>query len=279
LVEILGVRFDELTEAQTVRRILDAIDERRGGVVVTPNLDHLRRCSIDATYRTLVAKADLVVADGMPIVWASRVAGQPLPERVTGADLVASLSAGAAERGRSVFLLGGDPGTAEGAARVLSEGTPRLKVAGTWFPPRGFERDPVESRRLEAAVSAAAPDVVFVGLGSPKQELLIDRIRSLLPAAWWLGVGISFSLLTGEEKRAPAWMRRSGFEWLHRLACEPRRLYRRYLVDGLPFALRLAAWSVRRRFRRRGPAHDGTAAPGGGRDGPVNRCVEGSRPA
>src|SRR6185503_14088249 len=103
----------------------------------------------------------------------------------------------------------------------------------------GFESDPKEMERLAAALSEAAPDIVFVGLGSPKQEKLIGRLRSTLPGAWWLGVGISFSYLTGDVRRAPVWMRRCGLEWFHRLTSEPGRLARRYLVEGIPFGLRL----------------------------------------
>lgn len=248
--EVMGVRFDALTEREAIARILDELDRGRGGSVVTPNVDHLRRCVRDPEYRALVAAADLVVADGMPIVWASRIAGEVLPERVAGSSLVLTLSRTAAERGRSVYLLGGDEGVAEGAARVFASRFPSLRIAGWWYPPFGFESDPGELARMERALAAAAPDIVFVGLGSPRQERLIGRLRPLVPRAWWLGVGISFSFVTGDVPRAPRWMQRAGLEWFHRLASEPRRLFRRYVIDGIPFAVRLLAWSVVRRFRR-----------------------------
>jgi N-acetylglucosaminyldiphosphoundecaprenol N-acetyl-beta-D-mannosaminyltransferase len=102
---------------------------------------------------------------------------------------------------------------------------------------------------MEAALVEAAPDIVFVGLGSPKQERLALRLRTALPATWWIGVGVSFSFVTGAVRRAPKWMQVCGVEWLHRLFSEPRRLARRYLVDGLPFAARLMCWAVARRVR------------------------------
>ncbi len=251
-VDVFGVDVHAMTEPQTVDYVLDSIDAGRGGVLLTPNLDYLRRCVDSPEFRELVAAADVVVADGNPLVWASRIAGDALPGLVAGSNLISSLSDGAARRGRSVFLLGGNAGAAAGAADVLVRRAPTLRVAGTWCPPFGFEDDAAEIRRMSDALLAASPDVVFVGIGSPKTERLIRLFRPLLPGTWWISVGISFSYLTGDVRRAPVWMRRCGLEWLHRLFGEPRRLARRYLVEGIPFALRLTAWAVRRRLGRTG---------------------------
>ena len=258
-VRLLGVRFDAMTETQAIAHVLDELDAGRGGLVVTPNLDHLRRCHRHSDYRAIVGGAQLVVADGVPLLWASRIAGTPLPQVVPGSNLVSSLSAGAAARGRSIFLLGGAAGSADGAARVLVARSPRLRVAGRYCPPHGFEDDPDEMCRIETALLSASPDIAFIGLGSPKQERLALRLRSLLPQTWWLGVGISFSYLAGDVRRAPVWMRRAGLEWAHRLGSEPRRLARRYLVEGISFGLQLAAWSAAQRClgaRRRTPRPD-----------------------
>jgi N-acetylglucosaminyldiphosphoundecaprenol N-acetyl-beta-D-mannosaminyltransferase len=242
-----GVRIHAVTEAQAIAHILDELDAGNGGTVVTPNLDHLRRCRTDVAFASIVAEANLVLADGMPVVWASKVQGTRLPQRVAGSDLISTLSAAAATRGRSIFLLGGMPGHAEGAAKILierSNGT--LNVAGTYCPPVGFENDKAEMARITSMLRESRPDIVYVALGSPKQEFLIDRIWRILPRAWWLGVGISFSFLTGDVKRAPKWMRLTGLEWLHRVYQEPKRLFKRYFVDGVPFAARLminAGWT------------------------------------
>ena len=239
-----GVWLDRITEAQTVEHVLSELDAARGGVVITPNLDIVRQCPIEPDLRQLLAEADLRVADGMTLVWASRLSGQPLPERVCGSNLISSVTAGAALRGRSVFLLGGTPGTAERAAEILKQRHPELHVAGTFCPDFGFERDPQQIAEIVAALDAAQPDIVFVALGFPKAERLIQGLRDNLPRSWWIGVGISFSFLCGDVKRAPRWMQRSGLEWVHRLIQEPRRLARRYIIDGPPFAIRLLAGSI-----------------------------------
>ena len=141
---------------------------------------------------------------------------------------------------RRVFLLGGDPGTADAAADVLRTRYEGLDIVGTHCPPIGFEHHEQKTRRIIESIKQAQPDIVFVALGSPKQEQLIARLRHVMPTAWWVGVGISFSFVCGRVRRAPRWVQRLGLEWLHRLVQEPRRLMRRYLIDGLPFAARLS---------------------------------------
>jgi N-acetylglucosaminyldiphosphoundecaprenol N-acetyl-beta-D-mannosaminyltransferase len=246
------VSLHAITQRECVEAILRALDAGQGGRVTTLNLDQLRRASRDETFAARCRRASLRVADGMPLVWASRLQGTPLPQRVAGSDLIGSLCAGAAQRGRSVFLLGGAPGTAERAARVLAERAPGLRVAGVACPAPGFEASERELRALADALRAARPDVVFVGLGAPKQDALAEQLAAALPAAWWVGVGISFSFVSGALPRAPVWMQRAGLEWLHRLETEPRRLSRRYLFEGIPFACRLLATSA---LRRRPRAH------------------------
>ncbi len=245
---LAGISIHSVTERQVVRTILSELAAGRGGTVVTPNLDHLFRANKGVSFRALVADFDLVVADGMPLVWASKLQGTPLPERVAGSNLITSLSEGAAEAGRSLFLLGGDPGTADGSATVLRERHPGIKIAGTHCPERGFEKSTVRFAQMVDALRKAEPDIVFVALGSPKQEVLIKQLQPTLPNAWWLGIGISFSFITGDVSRAPAWMRNNGLEWIHRLSQEPGRLGRRYLVDGPPYAAKLMVGSLWQRF-------------------------------
>jgi N-acetylglucosaminyldiphosphoundecaprenol N-acetyl-beta-D-mannosaminyltransferase len=244
----MGVRFAPITEAECVATIVDDCARGRGGWLVTPNLDILRQCVRSPEVRQLVDGADLLVADGAPLILASRLLGTPLPERVCGSDLMSSLPAAAAARGLSLFLLGGNEGVAEDAARLLRERHPDLRVAGTLHPELGFEDRQESLDAIGAALAAARPDIVFVALSFPKGERLIARLRPLLPAAWWIGVGIAFSFLTGDVRRAPRWMQRTGLEWVFRLTQEPERLARRYLVDGLPFAARLLAWACARRL-------------------------------
>lgn len=238
-VRLLGVRFDALRERQVVEHVIRASRSGRGGWIVTPNLDHLRRCRYDAPFRAMVEEADLVVADGMPLIWASHLQGTPLPQRVAGSSLVDTLACAAAQAGVSLFLLGGNRGAAEGAADVLQRKNPQLRIAGWHYPPMGFEHDAAQMAQIVAALRRTDPGIVYVGLGSPKQEILIRRLMGDFPHIWWVGVGISLSFLSGDVRRAPRWVQRLGLEWAHRLCQEPRRLFKRYIVDGLPFGIRL----------------------------------------
>ncbi len=241
--EVMGLRFDALREAACVERVVRGLEAGSGGVIITPNLDHLRRARTDLRYRRIAREADLLVADGMPIVWAARLAGDPLPERVSGASLMLPLVEAMATHGRRVFLLGGNPGVAEQAGEVLARRF-GVAIAGTRCPPIGFENDSEEMAAIRTQLASSGADLVLVALGSPKQEYLIDQIRDVLPGAWWAGIGISLSFVIGEVPRAPVWMQRAGLEWVQRLAAEPRRLFRRYLIDGVPFAVRLFGWSI-----------------------------------
>jgi N-acetylglucosaminyldiphosphoundecaprenol N-acetyl-beta-D-mannosaminyltransferase len=247
-VVLLGIALDAYTPATLIGRLIDDSLAGRGGYVVTPNLDHLRRVTHSARLRALAAEADIRVADGMPLLWASRLQGTPLPSRVTGSDLIFSLARALATAGLSVYLLGGNPGTAEAAAEILADQAPGLHVAGTCCPPLGFERDEIEMARIAEALSAAQPDFVFIGLPFEKASELVSTVRGSLPATWFLGLGVAFSFVCGEVRRAPRWMQRCGLEWMYRLMQEPRRLTRRYVLEGFPFAFRLL-WSAARARR------------------------------
>lgn len=250
-VLIRGVPFHSVSLEQAAAHVLEEMDSGRGGWVVTTNLDHMRRLGRDADFREVCERASLRVADGAPIVWVSRLVGEALPGRVAGSDLVPLLVSGCAVHGRRVFFLGGDPGVAERAAAKFREQNPGLVVAGTLCPLPGFEVGNGWAQSLAAAINASGADVVFVALGSPKQEYVIDQVRGNVgPSVWWLGVGITLSFVSGDVRRAPAWMRVWGLEWAHRLVQEPRRLARRYLVDGLPYALGLLVWGLRERLVR-----------------------------
>ncbi len=240
-----------VTEADAVRAILDAAEAGSGHWTITANLDHIRRYRRDPVQRALIDEADLVVADGMPLIWASHLAGDPLPERVSGSSMVWSICEAASARRQSLFLLGGDPGVAERAADIFRNTYPGLEIVGSVCPPLGFESDEQELDRIERQVTNAAPRIVFVALGFPKQDLLIRRLRKSLPHASFLGVGISLSYATGDVSRAPGWICSLGLEWAYRLLQEPtRRLARRYLVDGLPFGVRMMLSAARHRGRR-----------------------------
>lgn len=254
-VLLVGLEIDPVTEADVVAHVRRALDRGAGGRIVTPNVDILRQAAGDAAIRADLAGADLVVADGAPLVWAARLAGTPLPERVAGADLIWSLSGGLAEDGRSVYLLGGEPETEterEGAHRAATELTgryPELRIAGHASPRYGFDAAPAELDAVCAELVEAKPDLVFVGLGFPRQERVIARLRPELPGAWFLGCGAAINFVAGDVRRAPEAFQKSGLEWLHRLATEPRRLAKRYLRHDAPFAGRLLTTCAMRRYR------------------------------
>jgi N-acetylglucosaminyldiphosphoundecaprenol N-acetyl-beta-D-mannosaminyltransferase len=251
-VDLLGLPVDQLTEADTIESVLGAVRAGRGGCLFTPNLHHMRAFANGADgavydRSSKLPGARLVVADGMPLIWASRLRGTPLPERIAGSNLIWSLTAEAARREASIFLLGGNPGAAEACAERMRDEYPGVRIAGLMAPPHGFESDPRAIGEIVETLRAAAPEIVYLALGFPKQEELALQLASLMPATWFVGVGISFSFVCGEVRRAPQWMQGAGLEWVHRLVQEPRRLFRRYVIDGLPFAARMFVHALRSR--------------------------------
>jgi N-acetylglucosaminyldiphosphoundecaprenol N-acetyl-beta-D-mannosaminyltransferase len=268
LAAFAGIELDRLTEEQVIHRVLQALRAGRGGWIATLNVDICRAVRRDASLAALLSEASLTVPDGMPLIWAARMAGDPLPERVTGASLIFTLSEAAAAHGRSVYLLGGAPGVAEQAGVVLGGRYPGLTVAGTDAPPVGFDATPQGIAAARDKVVAAAPDIVFVGLGFPKQERLITALAPALPRTWFVACGAAIPFAAGVVPRAPEWMQEAGMEWLFRLMSEPRRLARRYLVDDLPFAATLLGSSATQRLTGaiRSYGHRGDqGSPGGKR--------------
>lgn len=246
-VRILGMSFANVDRWRLLDHVFACLARGEGGWLVTANLDFLRRYTRDRATRALYDRADLTVADGMPIVWAAWLQGDPLLERVAGSSLVPLIADRAAREGRSLFLLGGEPASNERAAAILCEQYPRLVIAGRTSPRVSNPPTEAEADRLRRELGDAKPDIVLVALGSPKQELLIPMLRPAVPSAWMAGVGISLSFIAGHVRRAPPWMQQIGLEWAHRLAQEPRRLARRYLIHDLPFALYLLAAAAAQR--------------------------------
>jgi N-acetylglucosaminyldiphosphoundecaprenol N-acetyl-beta-D-mannosaminyltransferase len=232
----------------TFGEALDAVEHlvaaRKGGYVFTPNIDHVVTVEDDAEFAQAYARADLSLADGMPLVWASKVLGSPLPERVAGSDLVGPLLERAGQRGWRVYFLGAGPGVAQRAAEIARErwGT---NVVGTDAPMVTLT-DTAQVDAIAQQLAEAKPDLVLMAFGAPKQELLIARIADRVRPAVLLGIGASLDFIAGTVKRAPLLMRKTGLEWLYRLAQEPRRLWRRYLVNDPRFLVILLK-TMRRR--------------------------------
>jgi len=223
---------------ETVERVAGFIGSGRPHLILTMNPEFLYRAQFDGSLLELAARADLVTPDGEGIVWASRVAGCPVPERVTGIDLMTRLLERASAEGWRVYLLGAAPGVAGEAAEKIRQAYPGLKVAGTHH---GYFRDD-EAAEVVEKIRMAAPDLVFVAMGAPRQERWIDSHLAGTGAAAALGVGGSFDVLAGRVRRAPAWVRRLRLEWLYRLLREPSR-WRRQLV------LPMFAWMVIKKYK------------------------------
>jgi N-acetylglucosaminyldiphosphoundecaprenol N-acetyl-beta-D-mannosaminyltransferase len=242
------VPVDPITQNEAVSRIMTALNEGRGGIVVTPNVDQLAQSAKQPALYQFFERASLVLADGAPLVLAARLAQCPLPERVTGADLLWALTEAAASReDGGVFLLGGAPGAADRAADRVVERFPTLRRPGAHCPPLGFEPDPDEFAAMVSAIRAYQPEIVFCGLGFPKQEGLATALSRVFPDVWFVGCGGAIAFAAGDVSRAPRWMRENGIEWLHRLVMEPRRLASRYLGRDLPFAIGMMIGAMLRR--------------------------------
>ncbi len=238
-VAILGVPIDDLTLDETLGRIREFIQSGRFHQVATANTDFLVRAMADDGLRLILRQADMVLADGMPVVWASRLMGTPLRGRVTGSDLVPRLATISAAAGYRIFMLGARPEVAQAAKYRLEKDNPGILIVGCLSPPLA---GPLEMNNTEilAAVEAAHPDILLVAFGNPKQEKWIWMHRDRLKVPVCIGVGGTFDFIAGASRRAPAWMQRSGFEWLHRLIQNPARLWRRYGTDIVKFTLFLA---------------------------------------
>ena len=252
-VEVMGVRFANVVEADAVGHIMSSLQSGRGGFVVTPNVDILRKIADDPELARAVDQADLVIADGMPAVWSSRLQGTPLKARIAFSEMIYPLARAAASQRRSLVLMGGEPGVAERAAEALLRHAPGLRIVATCAPPLGFERNDDEIAALRVLLTKVTPDIVVCALGCPKQERLMARLAPEFPSTWFIGAGGTLTIVSGRTAKAPRWMSRSGLEWFHRLRLEPRRLFRRYVIDDVPFAVRMLAQSAikRREWRRR----------------------------
>lgn len=251
-LELGGILVDHIDHATAMRRLERFADSGSAHQVITVNLDFLSIARRDAMFRDTINQADLAVADGMPLVWLSRLRGQRLSTRITGVDLVHGCCRIAARDHRSVFLLGAGPGIAEAAARRMEELYPGLRIAGVCSPPFG-PLPPAEDLAIVDQVRRAAPDFLFVALGAPRQDLWIHAHRDRLAVPVAMGVGCVLDLLAGAVQRAPGWMQQTGLEWSYRLVQEPGRLWRRYLVDDAPFFGRLVLESLREPRRPSAP--------------------------
>ncbi len=229
-----SVPLDRVNRDEALTHIDALIAQRRGGYIVTPNIDHVVLAHKQPTLRRVYAEAALSLADGQPLVWLARVLGQPVPERVSGSDLLAPLMALAADRRYPVFLFGASPDVSREAARRLTTRHPGLDIVGRdcrmWTPDDATSPDasPVVRR-----IAQSGARLVVLAMGAPKQEIWMHRHRAALGSAVAIGLGASLDFVAGAVRRAPSWMSNAGLEWAFRLSQEPVRLAHRYLVRDL----------------------------------------------
>lgn len=246
---VLGkVPVDRISMDYAAILMVEALLERGDSpplTVVGPNAHLVTMAQRDARFAEAMQDADLAVPDGVSVVMASRLLGVPIPERVTGGDLMERMCAEAAHYGFRLFFLGGLPGAAVMASHNLRTRHPGLQVCGASCPPLGFEKSEDELDRIRQVIADAAPDLLCVALGAPKQEIWIQENRGRLKVGVIMAVGAALDTQAGLRRRAPRWVQTIALEWLFRLLMEPRRLWRRYLIGNARFVLLVIAQSTR----------------------------------
>ncbi len=233
---ILGVGVHQVTLPQVLAQISVWIADRQPVYVSTCNVYTVMMSRQEPTIRQAINQANLVLPDGMPLAWLSRRQSSTKVDRITGADLMLTLSRLSGELGYTHYFSGGQPGVAAELARRLQANYPGLKVVGTWTPPLRPLFDREEAEIIEQ-INRANPDIIWVGLGGPKQDIWMADHRIDLTASVLIGVGAAFDFQSGRIPRAPRWLQQLGLEWLFRLGQEPRRLWRRYLLYNLLFII------------------------------------------
>jgi len=238
-----GIPIDRLSLDDTVTWVIHALEHRgsRGPLLIMgPNAQLVTLAARQPRFAHALQSASLSIPDGISVVLAARLLDQPVPERVTGGDLMERLCIESARRNLSVFFLGGLPDAAEKTARKFERLYPGFRTAGVSCPPPGFERDPVACARIRQQIADARPDLLCVAFGAPKQEIWMAENCLTLPIGAAISVGAALDTQSGLRKRAPKWTHRLGIEWLYRLVREPRRLWRRYLIGNTEFILLVA---------------------------------------
>jgi len=241
-IRLFDIEIDRLTMEESVKKVSSWVDAAsyHSHYVVTPNVDHIVKLTKNMQFKSAYENASMVVTDGRPVVFASRILGKTIPEVVPGSDLVPSIFdyyQSKLDKKLKVFLLGAMPGVAERAAFNIQSQWPNIQVVGLFSPQFGFEKSTKQSEEICELINETMPDIVVFGVGAPKQEIWCDEYATKVKAKAILCVGATIDFLAGEKRRAPVWMRKVGLEWLHRMSSEPKRLLKRYTVDALVFPL------------------------------------------
>lgn len=242
---ILGARYHSISLVEAVHVIGQFVDLKTPRQVCLSNAYTMSICRRDTPFKDVLNRADLLLADGMSIVWGARWVGVSLPGRVAGPDLMKALCVQAAEQHHRIFLLGSTPENLESLSHKLQQRVPGLEIAGVYSPPMCDTINEDENNKILKLLDEAKPDILFVGLSAPKQDMWIARNLNRLHVPVSIGVGAAFDFLSGRIPRAPYHMQKIGLEWLYRLSREPRRLWKRYLLGNAIYLTMVARESLR----------------------------------
>ena len=232
--DVLGVKISAVDLQKAEDLVADMIVRRHKGYVCVAPVSTVMDCQKDPAYRQIINNADMVTPDGAPIAWLGRLAGHKAVRRTYGPDLMLQLCDHGRVSGWRHFFYGATPGVCDKLEHCLKAKFPGLNIVGKFSPPFMPQAEHL-GKDLALRINAAEPDIIWVGLGAPKQDLWNALNRSILDAPVLVGIGAAFDFLSGMKPQAPRWMQRSGLEWLFRLCCEPRRLWRRYLIGNMQF--------------------------------------------
>lgn len=232
-IPFLGIKIDNLTLDETIEQIFLFIKEKTPVQIVGVNVDQIVRVNKNTYSKKIFNEAKLVFVDGKPIMPMSKLLGYPIKQRTTGPDLMEKLCKEGATYGYKIFLLGAGPGVAAKCGSILEKKYPGIKVVGSYSPPFGFEKDKDEIDRINNMLKESEADMLFVGMGSPKQDIFIyeNMDKYQIPVSFSMGAALDF--IAGNIERAPRWMINCGLEWVHRILQNPKRLWKRYLVDDM----------------------------------------------
>ena len=231
-IKFLNINVDNVTMLEAIKQIEYVVRENANSYIVTPNLDHIIIVEKDEYFREIYKNATLILTDGQPLIWISKLLGNPIVEKVSGSDLFPEICKMASNNNFSIFILGAAKGVAIKAAENLKLKYDNLNIVGTYSPTYGFENKKEEIDYIIHCINVSKPDILAVSLGSPKGEKFIYKYRNQLSVPLSMSIGATIDFEAGNIKRAPRWISECGFEWLYRTFKEPKRLAKRYWNDA-----------------------------------------------
>ena len=232
-VHFMGIYIDNMDANEIVDHVFECVEKKTPVQVVGVNVDQIVTVNKNSISRQIFHDAEIVFIDGKPIKWICNLLGRNVKARITGPDLMEYICEKGALKGAKIFLLGAGPGVAENCGRILEEKYPGIHAVGSYSPPFGFQNDNVELQKINTMLKESGADILFVGMGSPKQDIFIyENMKEYgIPVSFSMGAALDF--IAGNVKRAPRWMVRCGLEWVHRISQNPKRLWKRYLVTDM----------------------------------------------